>query len=163
MIDVTDDQVLTAVGDFLALATGIPAYQAQENRVPPPRGDFVMYSQSGKRRLAMPANTYADIGKIGSKDIIQPTEYTIQVDFYGPNAADHVQELISILSDGFGWDVMPVYIKPLTASEPVQMPLVNAEKQYEERWKVSAIFLINPAVTVPMQFFDTVDLTTKPI
>jgi hypothetical protein len=54
---------------------------------------------------------------------------------------------------------MPANIQPLYADNPTQMPLIDGEAQYEQRWKLTASLQYNPIVTVSQDFADTLTLT----
>ena len=50
-------------------------------------------------------------------------------------------------------------IVPLWIDEAHQVPFVNAESQWEERWTMDARMQINPIIGTPQQFADRVVTT----
>lgn len=54
-------------------------------------------------------------------------------------------------------------ISPLYADDPVQLLFENAEQQMEERYSISAVVQINPAIVLPQQFFDRAVVTLNPV
>lgn len=91
----------------------------------------------------------------GIQKLLQPTKVTMQLDVHGPNSADNAQVITTLFRDAYaieqfktsGFDVSPLY-----ASDPKQVPFINGEQQYEERWTIDAIMQANPVMQVPQQF-----------
>lgn len=91
----------------------------------------------------------------GIQTLLQPTKVTMQLDVHGPNSADNAQVITTLFRDAYaieqfktsGFDVSPLY-----ASDPKQVPFINGEQQYEERWTIDAIMQANPVMQVPQQF-----------
>ena len=113
------------------------------------------YGLSGTGTV-IPSRTLA----AGVLSMLQPVEVTIQLDVHGPNSADNAHQISTMFRDeyattafrGYGHDVTPLY-----ADDPKQIPFINAEKQYEDRWVLEACMQANQAViNIPQQFFDTV-------
>lgn len=100
----------------------------------------------------------------GTQKMTQPVEYTIQLDVHGPNGADNVHRISTVFRDEYataafaamstGGDVQPLY-----ADDPKQIPFVNDQSQYEDRWVLEACLQVNQAVVnIPQQFFDQVQV-----
>jgi hypothetical protein len=103
-----------------------------------------------------PSQTVASqIMAAGTQMLMQPTKVTIQLDVHGPNSADNTQIISTTWRDEYavdqfatsGFDVTPLY-----ASEPQQVPFINAEQQFENRWTIDVVMQANQVVTVPQQF-----------
>jgi hypothetical protein len=112
----------------------------------------------------------------GVKQMMQPVQKMIQVDVHGPNSADNAQIISTLFRDEYGvtqfagvgagvgqfiievsgigaFDVTPLY-----CNDPRQVPYLNAEQQFEERWVVETALQVNPIVSVPQQFAGSVTL-----
>jgi len=51
----------------------------------------------------------------------------------------------------------------LYADDPIQIPLIDAEAQYERRWKVTAALQYNPVITTPQQSAATIQIGIAPV
>ena len=49
--------------------------------------------------------------------------------------------------------------QPLYCDDGHQMPLINGEFQYEARWTIHARLQINPAISTPQEFADSLTPT----
>jgi len=162
-IDITDQDVFTSLKIFIAaiLPAGTEIDQAQDNLVSMPAGPFVAMNNVGTRRLSTNTGTYADSGtNPGSKGVQASLEYTIQLDFYGPDAASWANMIQIMFRDEYATASFPSNIQPLYADDPMQIPLISGEEQYVQRWKLNAVLQFNPTVTVDQDFAGalTVDL-----
>lgn len=158
--DIQDDAAMTALWTFLSVMfPDIEVIEAQQNRVSPPRGAFIMMTPIAKERLSTNLRTYTDTKKQKTQNTIMPTQYTIQVDFYGAGSADRVQTFCTLFFDYYASDSFPENVRPLFATDPQQIPVFFGEKQYVERWKTEVKIQINPVVSTPMDFFTDVDVS----
>lgn len=102
----------------------------------------------------------------GVKNILSPFKVTVQLDVHGPNSGDNAQTIASLFFDDYaaqafaasGFDVAPLY-----ANDPHQMPFINGEQQYEQRWVIDLAMQCNPVVTVPQQFSDGLQASVKEV
>ena len=162
--DIQDSTVFTALRSFLSmLFPDIEVIQTQQNRAPPPPKAFIAMSNAGKRRLSTNQRTYTDTNEAKTQNTVMPTEYTIQVDFYGAGSGERVQTFCTLFFDYYGCDAFPENVRPLYVTDPQQIPLISGEKQFVERWKTEAKIQINPVVSVPMDFFSDLSLTLIPV
>ena len=152
VVSLTMNDVITACGTFLRaiLPVGTEIVRAQGNGVPMPKGPFVAMTPGTQRRLSTNRMAWTS-GAPGAKAVTVPTEFTVQLDFYGPQASAWASMAMALLRDDFGCEAMPAGIVPLHADDPVQIPLVTGEQTWLERWKVSAAFQANPVVTVQQE------------
>jgi hypothetical protein len=91
-----------------------------------------------------------------------PTRVTVQLDVHGPNGAENTQIISTLLRDEIGCEAFAATgldVQPLYASDPRQMPFINAERQFENRWTIDAVLQANPVVTVPQQFADALSIS----
>lgn len=162
--DIEDRDVFVALRNFLiGLFPDIAVIQAQQNRAPPPMDDFIVMSKIGKRRLATNLRTYTNTDEQKTQNNVMPTEYTVQVDFYGEGSGDRVQTFCTLFFDYYACDSFPDNVRPLYVTDPQQIPLISGEKQFLERWKTEAKIQINPVVSVPMDFMEVPSITPMPI
>lgn len=95
----------------------------------------------------------------GVLNILQPTELTVQLDIHGEEGPNNAQTISTLLRDDYGVQAFLALgstVVPLHADDPRQMPFVNAEQQYEDRWIVEVCLQVNETVQVPQQFADAV-------
>lgn len=147
---ITNDAVFTALRAFLLSFVDCEVRQAELNGVPMPQGSFIVMDDIGKKRLSTNAHSYADTGQT----ILTPTEFRIQLDFYGEDAADMSQTFLSLFNDGYAYDFFPKNIKPLYADDPREIALVSGEENYVSRWTTEAHLQINPTVTTPIALIE---------
>ena len=94
-----------------------------------------------------------------------PTQLTVQIDVHGPNSADNVQVITTLMRSSYGVDLFAATgydVTPLYASDPRQMPWQNAESQIERVWSCDAVLQVNSIVYVPQQYFSAVSVTVEP-
>lgn len=162
-VSLSDQDVFTALRAFLVavLPTNTEVVQAQDNGVPMPLGGFVAMNNIGQRRLATNQVTYTPgTANPGIQASETDTEYTMQIDFYGTNASGWATIVQTLFRDQYGTSLFPANIQPLYADDPIQIPLINGEEQYEQRWRMKAVMQFNPVVSVPQDF--AVSLTVTP-
>jgi hypothetical protein len=99
----------------------------------------------------------------GSEEIMQPTQVTIQLDVHGPNSGDNSQTIATVFRDPVGvalFEASGLDVAPLYSDDPKQMPFVNAEQAYEDRWVITALLQVNASLSVPQQFAEGVSVST---
>lgn len=133
--------------------------QGLGNGLPFPDGPFVCMTATSQRKLSTSTDTYDPDAE--TRTVLVPTEYSIQIDCYGPQSSDMAWTLSNMWRDQFGYDAMHPN-DPLYSTDPTQVPLVNAEKNYEQRWTFIALLQFNPTVTVTQQFADTLTVPLDP-
>lgn len=163
----TESQVFTALRSFLLglglaysspQATPVEVIKGQANRVSQPRvGDFVVMTPLRRERIETNVDAYADLFPLaGVGSATQATHVVVQLDVHGPNGGDNAQVIATMLRDPYGADAFAASgfdVTPLYADDPRQVPFINAEEQYEDRWIVDAHMQANEVVTgVPVQF-----------
>lgn len=94
----------------------------------------------------------------GHGDYTQHSDAVIQLDVHGSLSADNAMKISTLMRDGLAVDAFQAInpaISPLYADDPRQMPFINDQKQYENRWIVEAHIQVNQTVSVQGQpFFD---------
>jgi hypothetical protein len=160
----TEDAILTALRAFLldVLPSGVEVVQGQNNRVPEPTGpDHVVMTPDRRTQMAQTTHDWnADGGTIG---VNRSSALHFQLDVYGPNSADNGQVITTLFRDSYGCDFFRSYgVQPLYCDDGQQMPLVNGEEQYENRWMIRATLQANILVTVAAGFADTLEAHAVP-
>lgn len=158
-VTISDDDVMRALGDFLSRVTGAEVIQGQQNRVPEPKSaNFITMISAGRVQLA--TTTHESDIEVNRIAATRSTRCDMQINVYGPRATDNGQIITTLFRDDFGCEFLAPYgMAPLYCDDGRQMPLVNGEFQYEQRWLIRASLQINPSVSTPAQFADTVTPT----
>ena len=158
---ISEDDIMTATRAFLlaVLPTGVEVIQGQQNLAPEPRGpNHIVMTPA--RREQLRATTHDYDGTANTNTITRSTGFHLTLDIYGPSASDNAQVVSTLLRDAYGCQFLAAYgIQPLYCDDGQQMPLVNGEFQYENRWMVRAVLQANPSVAVGAEFSDIVITT----
>lgn len=158
-----EDDVFTVLRAFLldpvVLPAGTEVLRAQGNRVPQPRGpNYVMMTIASHTWQSSTYHQYRRDDEMN--DVTRSTGVGIQLDFYGPSSSDFAQRFATLFRDEYACTAMAgTGVTPLYCDDGQQMPLVNGEQQYEQRWTIQTMLQVNPAVSTPMQFADRVAAT----
>ncbi|CAB5151578.1 hypothetical protein UFOVP148_50 [uncultured Caudovirales phage] len=162
-IDIVDQDVFRALVVFFRsfLDQSIPVIQQQDNRVPMPKGGFVAMNNIGMDRLSFNIDGYDAVNQ--GKTILTPTKFDMQLDFYGPTSQEWAMKTVALFRDEYATEIFPANIQPLYADDPVQIPLIDGEAQYEQRWKLAASLQYNPILSTAQQSMLGVDIGLAPI
>ena len=153
----TNDALNIAVGTFIeSVLPSVKVVQGLADLVAMPIGGFVCFTPTAVRRLS--TNHTAYDGNAQQRGVTMPTEYSVQIDCYGPLAADWATMLTAMWRDPYACDVLAPDSQPLYSTDPVQMPLVNGEQNYESRFTFNALLQFNPTVNVPQQSALAIDV-----
>ncbi len=158
-VSISDTDVFTALRAFLLSAFGGEVIRGIQNRVASPKVAFIAMSPSGLKRISTNIDTVDIEGE--TKTVTMHTQACIQLDFYGSGSANQAEIFTALWRD----DTSCVYfsdnhypISPLDCSDPAQIPLVNGEQQYEQRWVIKAFLQYNAAVTLDQPLFTGVEV-----
>ena len=167
-IDLTESAAFTGlrafVLDVLPGLGGANVVKGQANRVPMPAGpNFVILTPTGRGQLATTARSYTPpvdpAPAPGSRQTQRSTRLDMQIDVYGPAAAENAQIIGTLLRDLYGCDFLRAHrVQPLYCSDPTQLPLITGEQQYLARWMLQTALQFNPTVSTSQQFADIVDV-----
>jgi hypothetical protein len=162
-IDIIDQDVFKALVVFFKsfLPSTIPVIQAQDNRVPMPKGGFVAMNNIGMDRLSFNIDGYNAL--LQTKSILTPIKFDIQLDFYGPSSQEWATKTVALFRDEYATEIFPANIQPLYADDPIQIPLIDGEAQYEQRWRLAGSLQYNPILSTPQQSMLGVDIGLAPI
>lgn len=164
---ITEDDVFTAIRAYLLAVgpVGLEVIQAQNNRVPEPASaDFIVMTPTNRGRLATNVDTWdaTDPNPV-TITLAHNARFDLQLDIHGALGSDIAAVIATTFPDAFGCDMLrPAGVAPLYASEGHQMPFVNGEQQYENRWTMTLSAQIKPAVSTPAQFAATLTTTVNP-
>lgn len=162
-IDIIDHDIFRSMRTFLLtfLPTGTEVIQAQDNRVPMPKGNFVSMNNVGMDRISFNIDNYQFVSQ--GKTILTPFRYSMQLDFYGSDAQNWCAETVSLFRDEYATQIFPSNIQPLYADDPIQIPLIDGEAQYEQRWKLVASLQYNPILSTSQQSAIALNIELAPI
>lgn len=85
----------------------------------------------------------------------------VQVDVYGPDSGTWAAILATVWPDDSTFNFLNEQgggCRPLLCSDPMQMPLIDGEQQYEERWIIKVFLQYNATVSLNQLFFESVNL-----
>jgi hypothetical protein len=158
---ISEDAVMTALRSFLleVLPAGVEVIQGQQNRAPEPRGpNHIVMTPARREQLSSTTHGYDPASN--SNTVARSTAFHCTLDIYGPDGSDNAQVVSTLLRDSYGCEFLEPYgIQPLYCDDGQQMPLVNGEFQYENRWMVRCVLQANPSVVVSAEFGDSVITT----
>jgi hypothetical protein len=115
----------------------------------------------GSYNLSNSQNVASENMACGITDLTQPVELVMQLDVHGPASADNAQMITTVLRDAYGVALLQAAnpeVTPLFADDPRQVPFINAEQQFENRWIVDVHLQVNQKVIIPQQFADVIDV-----
>lgn len=161
-VSITETQVLTVLRTFilsLVSLDGDHVIRGLQNRAAMPAGDFIEITASLSAPLSTNVQTYTPSASTSQNE--RSTQATIQIDCYGVSAMDNANMLSMMLRSDYacqkfaasGLDMQPLY-----ANDAHQMPFTTGEDQYQERWIFDSVIQINPVVSVPQDFADSLEV-----
>mgnify|MGYP001595558726 CR=1 FL=1 len=156
----TQDSIFIGLRAFVLTLITTEVIQGLGNRVATPKGSFITMTATLQNRLATNISSYNDPGiGVGTKAVMQPTKYTVQIDCYGPLSSDWATIITAMWRDTYGCEQLAPYnMQPLQADNPAQMALVDGEDEYEQRWMITAELQANPVIVVAQEFADSVKI-----
>lgn len=158
MTPVQDTLFIALKAFIMAIVPGVEVIQGLGNGVPMPANQFICMTAGTQRRLRTNVSTYN--GVAGTRTVEQGTEYSIQVDCYGPVSSDYATTISAMLRDAYACDILAPYgCQPLYTSDPTQSALVNGEENYEQRWMLTAVLQFNPVITVSQDSATTITVS----
>lgn len=144
-----------------------PVVQGLGNRtsMPPAGAGFVVMTATLQQRLRTNVDTFVDPPQppeppfvVGEDRAVVGMKVTVQLDCYGPVAGDWASMLTNVLRSEWGCDQLAPEAAPLYAEDARMAPLVDGERQYEQRWIVGAVLQYNPMTSTPLEFADTLEV-----
>lgn len=163
----TQSQALTVVANWLIAVTGFDpsvVVQGQPNRVAAPSAaSYIVFTPITRLRLSTNEVAYSsnNSGSLNQHTLTQSTQFTVQVDVYGPQSADWAQVISTEFRSG---DAVYFFFEagldraPLYTSDPRQLPFADESDQIQMRWSVDLVMNIQPGVTSPQDFADSLSV-----
>lgn len=143
---ITETQVFTALRSFILGLVSCEVIRLPANRVAMPLGEFIGLSPLSN--IPLSTNVAAHTGVV--KSVLRPSQITVQVDCYGASAGDRATAITTLFRDAYACEILaPSGIQPLYATDARQMPLVDGEGQYVERWTFDCALQTNSVLTLP--------------
>lgn len=153
--NLSESDVTTVLRSFLmsVLPGDVQVMLGQQNQTAPPVGPFVLMTIILRQQIATNGTAYAGQSRI----VKRQSHLTIQASAFGPGAGDNIQRITTMFRDPYAVEFFAAqnqFVTPLYADAPRQMPLVNAERQYENEWSADLHLQANYQYTIPQQFAD---------
>lgn len=169
-VSITELDLLIPLQSFLMQVTGLPidnVLDGQQNLTPMPKSDFIVMTPLSQVGMSTNRVAYDDNGVFGEGKQIngRSTQWTCQIDSYGPSAAQNAAMLGTLFRSDYSCEWFRAngnILSPLYCSEPRQTSMINGEQQYEDRWTVDLIAQYNPTVTTPRDFMDNIKVGLIP-
>ena len=148
----SDGILVQARGDFCKRYLGDSAVvvRGYVNRVSKPKTkSYVLVTPMTMTRLS----TNLHQTECGGEAIVQPQRRRVQLDVYGPTAADRV-----------GCRFLQTYgIAPLYVEDPQDMTQVEGDEQYNPRFMLNVLVQANRVEHVEMDTFTDAELSVHPL
>ena len=159
-VSLAQTDLQTILRSFILSLIDCEVIDGLDNGVPPPLNPFIAITPLYFNRLATNMPTYQDPGTgAGTSGVMQSIAYTWQIDCYGPQSSDWAAIITTMFRDGYGVDFMAPIAAPLYADDPKQFAIVDGEENFEQRWLITAVLQYNPVVTIPVQYFNVINIT----
>ncbi len=150
-------EIFTQLGNLLQLLNpNVEIVRGLQNRVAMPVGPFINMTPLRQVRLGTNETTYNGVDE---KTLTNFKRFDVQIDFYGPDMGDAANTFETVFRDEYAVVKMGPLVTPLYCSDALQAPLTNEEKQYEERWIVTATIEFNPDVVLPQDSMIIAEVT----
>ena len=167
MNDFTIDNIIDVLADFVEPICG-KAQQAQANRVPMPKEPFCILTPLRFPRLSTTRDIKQDTGdpSTSAMGYTEVRQADIQIDIYGDNAGDRAIALETVFTSGYGYEKIKALderLAPLYSSAAIQAPMINAEKQWQERYIITLSLQAHITVSFPQDYFDKAEITTQQV
>lgn len=164
MIDYTIDNIIDTLADFIEPICG-KIQQAQVNRIPMLKGEFCILTPLKPKRLSTTKEINQDTGNPSDSTMgyTEVSQLDIQVDIYGPNAADRAVTLETIFTSDYAYQKIKSIdnrLAPLYSSDAFNSAMINGEHQYQERWTLTITVQPHITVSFPQDYFDKAEITT---
>lgn len=164
-LDITDTDAYTAVKAFCALVVpaGTLILQGQQNGIAMPSTNFVLLTTIDSERIGTNTDGLVFVNGGFTASVSADYRYSIQADFYSPDAESWATSAELLWRDGIAWDSMPSNIKPLYSDKPRQLPIIGGEDQWIQRWTMTLVLDYRPTWTQPTDAATSLTVTPEPI
>ena len=160
-LSITEDSVFVALRAWVQniLGSTVEVVQQLDNRVPMPKGSFVLMNHIMRTNLGFPVASYTDVASVGTTPAVQIVsntinlDFTIQLDCYGPLSGDWVAMLDATWMTEKACEFFDTYgVLPLYCDDPRQTTFINGENQYDTRWILPVHLQYSPVVSLSQEF-----------
>lgn len=164
---ITEDAIFTELRRFLlyilAKYPTLEVVQGQDNRVPEPKGNnFIVMWIVRNIRLSTNVDSWTGDNP-ETLEMRRSGQVAIQLDIHGPDSANIATIVSAIWRSTYApSEIDGDVFTPLFANDPRQIPFINGEMQYENRWIVELQMQTNPVISTPQQFADKLNATVIP-
>lgn len=157
-------QLLTLLRGFMQqiLPAGTEIILGQANRVPEPTNDnFVCLIPMGLRRMSTTAALWNGLSDPAptTQTEQQDVQVKVQVQVFGDVSMDNANVITTLLRSSYAcafFNSGSTGIAPLNCDDAQQIPFIDGESQYEDRWIMDAMFEMSVSVVTALQFADSV-------
>lgn len=169
----TEDQLFDAVWGFVGTVFGSTMsaniFKGFQNMTATPAGtSYIVLSPGIAVRQNQLSRDYDPVALVVNN--LRSTNYSYQVDCYGPNGPDLATTLAIAWRTMWACDYFagqlattpgaPLLATPLYADEAQQLNVVNGEMQYEQRFMLKLYLQANQIVALPQDFFNVPPVVT---
>jgi len=159
-ISMTHNQIIAALCKFIQDVSGVETIVGMTNRVPSPKGDYIIVTATQSHALSTAHVRYfPDDSKM---IITRPTKWSAQIDCYGINAQNTALIVSIMLRSAFAClALIDDGVQPLDVGEARQLPFNTGADQYLSRWIFDVSMQVNLSITVSQQFSDSLNIGLK--
>lgn len=159
---ITVDDVCAALIAYLQpiVGTGVPIIRGQQNRTSMPTTGFVVLTELRNRVVSTASSALNDTGD--TRTFTNDCLSDWQIDYYGALSGDWATIVARLFASND-----PTYMlgsaavaHPVSAEDPTQTFLTNAEKQYEARWTGKVALQYNDIVSVTRDSANTLSVNS---
>lgn len=152
------DQCIEALASALeAVNSGVEIIRGNQNRVPLPKGDFLLLTELSSEPVETPHYSWKYPEDL--MNITQPYKVAVQCDVYGHNALDRASALVAVLTSVVGSYPFPQNIQLLHTEDLRQATFVDESDQFLERWIFTVHLQYNPSVEFGMEYAEVLSST----
>ena len=157
---ITSANVTAALRSFLLaiLPSNVEVFIGQANLVPEPRRpDFIVMTPNTRACLSTTVIAWDQADpNANTMTWAESTQIDVQLDIHGANGTDNAQVIQTLFRSAYACDFMAGSgVQPLYCDDGKQVPFINGEFQWEDRWIINAQLAATPIVSTPQQFAAT--------
>lgn len=160
------DACVRALGDFVRshLEPNLTVIRGYTGRVSkPPCRDYALITPMGVQRLAGNLRRHGNMSASGAQTVIMPARRRVQLDFFGSRAGEWAEACAVLLGGEPGCEALAAYgVVPLFVEAPQCLDGPDGSADWSGRWMVGVLLQVNARHTVPLDFFDNVNLHLHP-
>ncbi len=162
LVNLTEQDLLTALRAFLLVVAEGEVVEGQDNLVGLPNGTFCYMTTL--RLTGLSTNKVEWDTTALTEANSRSTEWACQLDFYSDtngSGGTNAWSVAQLIRTDYACTVFAGLvgeIQPLYATDPINTTMINGEAQYQERYTLEFHAQFNPVVTTPLAFADTLSI-----